>query len=189
MQQWVRQIDSPKDTQASARVSAAVEQAGQLWQEGQDLINSGKVQEKPRQGTNMASAVWKSPDKKTEIALTLRSPERRISQCDKRIYALGGELEWFCFLFFRDDFTGIKWCELNDQEVLGFHPGNKLSAYARRVEPAEAGSESWYEVEWDENGKIVREQTRKYEIPKGQRLPNPKGTARRKAAQNGNYTE
>ncbi len=92
--------------------------------------------------------------------------------------------EQFYFLIFRPDLTGIKWCNLNDQEVLGFHPGNKLSAYARRVEPAEAGSESWYEIEWDENGKLVREQTRTYEIPKLRHPPNPKGTARQKDTQN-----
>lgn len=178
MQQWVSRIDFPKDTQTSARIPDAVELVGQLWQEGQGLINSGKVKVKHWQGTNIASAVWKSPNKKTDIILVLRSPERRISQCRKKIYAPDGKPEQFYVLTFRDDFTGIEWCELNNQETLGFYPGNKLSRYSRRVEPIEVGSEGWYTVEWDENGKIVREQTGTYEIPKLQRFPNPKGTAR-----------
>ncbi len=97
MQQWVTEVNTPKDIQIAQTVTAAVQQTGQLWQEGQDLINSSKVKLEPRQGTNMASGVWKSPDRKTEIALTIRSPKRWISQCDKRIYAPSGELRAVLF--------------------------------------------------------------------------------------------
>jgi hypothetical protein len=165
MQQWVTEVNTPKDAQLASYVTAAVQQAGQLWQEWQTLVNSGEVRIKPWQGTNFTSGVWESPDGKTKISLIFRSKERQIIHSKKRIYSPEGKVEQFYWLAYYDDSGTIKHCELDSREVLLFYPGNKISSYARKVDPAKEGWETWYEIEWDENGKIVREQTRTYEIP------------------------
>lgn len=165
MQQWVSEVNTPKDPQIASYITTAVQQAGQLWQEWQILINSGKVRIRLWQGVDITSGLWESPDRKTRISLIFRSKGRRISEYNKRIYSPGGKVEQFYWLTYYEDSGTIKHCDLNNGEVLFFYPGNKISCYARKVEPAKEGCETWYEIEWDESGKIIREQTKTSKIP------------------------
>ena len=179
MKRWINEVEPPKDTQIAIGVTDAVQKVGQLWQEWQDLLNSGQIKIRPWQGIDFTSGIWKSQDEKTDIWLLFRSKERRISQYTKRIYSPEGTVEQFYRIGYFEDSGVIENCLLDDQEVLWFYPGNKISRYARKVEPTKEGFETWYEIEWDENGRITQERTRTWE-----KLPIQKAFERRKSKDN-----
>lgn len=164
MQQWVSEVNTPKDPQIASYITTAVQQAGQLWQEWQILINSGKVRIRPWQGVDITSGVWESPDGKTKISLIFRSKERRISEYKKRIYSPEGKVEQFYCLAYYEDSGTLEYCSLDNQEIFWFYPGNKISRYGRKVKPAKEGCETWYSIEWDETGKIIKHGARSYEL-------------------------
>jgi len=166
MQQWITEVNTPKDMQIISYVTAAIQQTGQLCQEWQSLVNSGKARIKHWQGVDFTTGLWKSPDGKTKISIIFRSKEKKVIQSKKRIYSPDGTVKQFYSFAYYENSGTIKRCNLDNREILLFHPGNKISCYARKVEPAKEGWETWYEIEWDEEGKIIREQTRTHEIPK-----------------------
>jgi len=179
MKRWINEVEPPKDAQIAIGVTDAVQQVGQLWQEWQDLLNSGQIRIRPWEGTTLTSGSWESQDGKTNIWLLFRSKERRISQYTKRIYSSKDVVDQFYYFEFFNDLGELEYCELDDREFLWFYPGDKISRYARKVEPTKEGFETWYEIEWDENGRITQERTRTWE-----KLPIQKTFERRKSKDN-----
>ena len=165
MQQWINDIETPEDSQVVPLINSAVHRAGQLWEEYQNIMNSGEVKIQPWEGIDIASGSWDSEDGKIKISLTFRTEEKRISECKKRIYSPEGTVEQFYRLSFYQDSETIRYSELDKNEFLWFHPGNKIKRYSRRLNPEEKSSQLWYSIEWDESGKIINELTQNFEIP------------------------
>ena len=182
MKGWEETIELPKDTEMAVRIKKTLETAREFWNKCQELVNSKQV--KTWYWNGMYNGNWKSKDKKEAISFTFKSDKGEIRACSRSFYiddpftfkTLIREKGWRLQLY--DDLTGIEGCFLNGgAEIVYFYPGNKISFYGRKVDPAKEGWETWYEIEWDENGKILREQAGTYEIPKLQRLPTSEGTA------------
>ncbi len=174
MQQWVAEVNKPTDTQITSYITSAVQQAGQLWQEWQMLVNLGKARIRPWQGTHFTSGTWESLDGRTKISLIFISKERRISEYKKRVYSPEGTLEQFYCLAYYEDSGTLEYCNLDNQEIFWFHPGNKISRYGCKVKPAREGYETWYSIEWDQAGKIIRQGTRNFELFDPNEFPVPK---------------
>lgn len=161
IKEWEQRIELPKDKEMATRVQNALETAREFWNECQNLVNSHQV--KIWYWNGMYSGSWESKDKKEAIYFTFRSDKGGIRACSKSFYvdetlafkALIREKGWELQLY--DDLNDIKWCHLNSGgEILHFYLGNKIQDYSCKLE-WQGDTQYVYVVEWDENGKIVRE--------------------------------
>lgn len=159
MQQWLTEVNEPKDPQTIPHVTAAIQQVGQLWQEWHSLVTSGKARIKPWHGEDVSCALWNSEDNKTRIFSAFKPKARRVLDIKKRIYSPDGKVEHFYKLAYYKDSGTLEFCSLDNREVLFFHPNNKISIYSRKLEPAKEGFETWYGIEWDKHGKIIKQGT------------------------------
>lgn len=163
MTEWVHKIQMPKEINMINSIHQALDMIGDIWIQARQLVDSGNV--KPHYSNGLYIANWKSPDNRQAISFTFTSESGRISECRKKVFSNEKEKneikEKGYILRFRDVQASLEWCSRRDgREVVGFYSGNRIREYLYQL-----GDNTWYEVRWDENGKIIFERTRTYKVP------------------------
>jgi len=163
MKEWAHKIQMPEEEGMINSIKQALDMIADVWIQGQQLVNSGNV--KPHYSNGLYIANWKSPDNSQAISFIFTSGSGQISECRKKVFSNEKEeneiKEKGYILRFRDVQASLEWCSRRDgREVVGFYSGNRIREYLYQL-----GDNTWYEVRWDENGKIIFERTRTYKIP------------------------
>lgn len=163
MTKWIYKIQMPKEIDMINSIHQAIDMIGDIWVQAQQLVNSGKV--KPHFSNGLYISNWKSPDNRQAISFIFTSGSGQISECRKKVFSNEKEekeiKEKGYVLRFRDVRASLEWCSRRDgREVVGFYSGNRIREYLYHLE-----GNTWYEIRWDEDGKIIFERTRTYKIP------------------------
>ncbi len=103
---------------------------------------------------------WKSDNKKETIFLVFRSERGEISQCQKQFFTDETHKteikEKGCELKFYDNNDYLEWYHRRDgNEGVRFYPNNKIESFFYK-----SADGTTHSCSWDQEGKIIREQTR-----------------------------
>jgi len=158
MEDWEKKIEEPKDKEMLSHLQNALDTVRQAWSECQQLVNSRQV--KIYCWNRQYRANWKSDNKKETIFLVFRSEKGEIRQCLKRVFAdetHETEIKEKGYQFkFYDNNDYLEWHHRRDgNEGVHFYPNNKIESFWYR-----SADGSRYLVEWDEDGKIIKERMR-----------------------------